>query len=703
MSHISKNIRIFFLILSIILAIIIHKILTNSWSPTDSKTTFIFQNLILMIILGSTLIEDKFTKPVDALINSFMVLIALISVRKPIYYIAWNGNMLYAGIVFLFSIISIILGSEEDSVNTARNRIARFSYHISTFFGRANLIFSITFLLAIFSFFSSQQVDFLVLICFWAFIIIAQPIGLLSLFQNIFSLFEKKKIIECGKIISVTVPGILKYEPINDINVQVGNFIVFKQAQNRLAVVIDRFRLNDKNIAQAILLESIPKIPFKETSLQYNKLYHIGTIDDLKRILDKNNTIITKLQRFVGIIIENSSIGEITFRIASDINVEEGNILEAEVDGHQVLFQIVNAKTDTEVLLPEVKVGLVKGIAQQVGIWNKEKVRFDKYGWVPPIHTPLFLIDKTLRVDCEIKPNEFILGYIPNTNFPIIANVDTLITHHTAILGITGSGKTELAFTIIQKMIDLKTKVFCVDFTGDYIDEFKNFKPQILSLSSENAQELNDKLLEAETGQYGAGKEIKALEQFKSVLITEIMTMVSSFISSENYLGILELSEIANTSATIAITELYLSQIFSYARNHRASKQKFCVVLEEAHTIIPESQTMGAQDKFSKATISKICQIALQGRKYNVGLLVIAQRTANVTKTVLNQCNSVIVFNSYDKTGFDFLENYVGPGMISAIPNLKWLQSLVVGRGFKSGRPIIMEIPQKPKFSEKNQ
>jgi hypothetical protein len=39
--------------------------------------------------------------------------------------------------------------------------------------------------------------------------------------------------------------------------------------------------------------------------------------------------------------------------------------------------------------------------------------------------------------------------------------------------------------------------------------------------------------------------------------------------------------------------------------------------------------------------------------------------------------------------------------MISAIPNLKWLQGMVVGRGFKSGRPLIMEIPFKQKFQKK--
>lgn len=346
------------------------------------------------------------------------------------------------------------------------------------------------------------------------------------------------------------------------------------------------------------------------------------------------------------------------------------------------------------------KAGVVKGVAQQVGIWNPGKVRFEKYGWVPPMHAPLFLIDKSYQVKYEIQPNELILGHIPNTNFPVIANVETLITHHTAILGITGSGKTQMAFTIIGKMVELKAKVFCVDFTGDYRDEFSSLKPEMLTLPEDKAKALNERLLAVETGKFGAPTEIGELEKFKSILVPEIQKVVEQFIKSDKCLGIFELSEISNTSATIAVTEYFLSQIFSYARQHRAEGRKFCIVLEEAHTVIPESQTMGVQDKYSKATIGKISQIALQGRKYNVGLLVIAQRTANVTKTVLNQCNSVIVFNSYDKTGLDFLENYVGPGMIAAIPNLKWLHSMVVGRGFKSGRPLIMEIPEKAKLGK---
>ena len=374
------------------------------------------------------------------------------------------------------------------------------------------------------------------------------------------------------------------------------------------------------------------------------------------------------------------------------------------IDGKDILYQIVNVELSLDKMSEGAFTDAAIGIAQQVGEWNSKKIRFEKFGWIPNLYSPLYLVDKKYDVSYTLKENELILGNIPNTKFPIIANAETMVTHHTAILGITGSGKTELAFTIIQKMEECKTKIFCVDFTGDYIDEFSELNPHKISLPEEMIVTLNEKLFDAETGEFGAGKEKKALEEFKKKLIPQVEKGIKEFIDSEEkHLGILELSEISNTSASIAVTELYISSIFKVARESRGSGQKYCIVLEEAHTIIPEDRTLGVQDKFSKATISKICQIALQGRKFKVGLLVIAQRTANVTKTVLNQCNSIIIFNSFDKTGYDFMENYIGKDMVAAIPNLKNLQSVVAGRAFKSGRPLIMTIPFKDKFEDERE
>ena len=79
----------------------------------------------------------------------------------------------------------------------------------------------------------------------------------------------------------------------------------------------------------------------------------------------------------------------------------------------------------------------------------------------------------------------------------------------------------------------------------------------------------------------------------------------------------------------------------------------------------------------SKAVVNKMGQVALQGRKYGVGLLVIAQRTANVSKTVLTQCNTIVCYQAFDETSFTFLGNYIGKDLVQALPNLKRYHAIV--------------------------
>jgi hypothetical protein len=42
------------------------------------------------------------------------------------------------------------------------------------------------------------------------------------------------------------------------------------------------------------------------------------------------------------------------------------------------------------------------------------------------------------------------------------------------------------------------------------------------------------------------------------------------------------------------------------------------------------------------------------------GWLLVTQRTANVTKTILNQCNSIFAMRTFDETGKEVLSNYIG-------------------------------------------
>lgn len=82
----------------------------------------------------------------------------------------------------------------------------------------------------------------------------------------------------------------------------------------------------------------------------------------------------------------------------------------------------------------------------------------------------------------------------------------------------------------------------------------------------------------------------------------------------------------------------------------------------------------------------------LQGRKYGMGCLLITQRTANVTKSILNQCNTVCAMRSYDATGMGFLENYVGSAHASLLATLPDRTAVVFGRASSCNAPIVVRL-----------
>jgi hypothetical protein len=72
--------------------------------------------------------------------------------------------------------------------------------------------------------------------------------------------------------------------------------------------------------------------------------------------------------------------------------------------------------------------------------------------------------------------------------------------------------------------------------------------------------------------------------------------------------------------------------------------------------------------------------------------LIITQRTANVTKTTLNQCNTIFAFQSFDQTGLDFLKNYMGEEYSHAISTLPTRHAILVGKASSSTRPLLFSV-----------
>ena len=346
------------------------------------------------------------------------------------------------------------------------------------------------------------------------------------------------------------------------------------------------------------------------------------------------SAVVNRTSSIVGFVVEESTISHIRFEVIPGEEIGEGSLVFCIQGTLTVFYQVIDAKTSEETFQQNPH-GTHIVTAAQLG--SRGSTGFSKYSWIPNMNTPVFTTQNHPSPTKDQPEGTFILGNIPGTEIPVVADFDHMLEYHTAILGVTGTGKTEFAFDIIKQGISDGAKIFCVDFTGDYAKRLQDLNPVFLGLDQETSEELAQLIDNVETGDYSAAAEKKALNRYMGTINPLVQGMVQKFLEREDggSLGIFELDDIANTRTTLRATELYLSNIFKWAKENRKRK-RILIVLEEAHTVVPEMNLFGRDRSDTTAVVGRITQIALQGRKYGVGLLVISQRTALVSKTLLS-------------------------------------------------------------------
>lgn len=72
--------------------------------------------------------------------------------------------------------------------------------------------------------------------------------------------------------------------------------------------------------------------------------------------------------------------------------------------------------------------------------------------------------------------------------------------------------------------------------------------------------------------------------------------------------------------------------------------------------------------------------------------IIVTQRTANVTKSILNQCNTIFALRVFDDTGKSFLENYIGRDYSDTLPTLEERHAIVIGKGIGLKQPVILQL-----------
>ena len=394
----------------------------------------------------------------------------------------------------------------------------------------------------------------------------------------------------------------------------------------------------------------------------------------------------------IGFVVEDSSIGRIRFEVAGGQTLQQGNLVFCGQGEAAVFYQILDARTAEETFEANPR-GTHIVLAGQLGTPLTDR-GFVRFGWVPEMNAPVFLAkERALPSDQTEVTGGFQVGVVPGSDIPVMGSMEGMQEHHTAILGMTGTGKTELALDIVRQAIEVGQKVICVDFTGEYRSRLADLDPVLVGLDEEDSQGLTATVEAIEVGQFKSEAEKRALSSLLDTARPKVQVQVEEFLKAEGgALAVFELSDIANTRATLRATELYLSTVFAWAREHRQAR-RVLLVLEEAHTVIPEMNVFGFDKGETQAVVARMGQIALQGRKYGVGLLLISQRTALVSKTLLSQCNTVFAFALVDKTSLDYLSNVFSSEHVSVVSDLPFRRAVAHGVGILSDRPIVVEIP----------
>lgn len=686
----NKRTRLIFLGLSLALLVAIGWLVRGDWDFILND--FWFTSGFLLLILLSLIDQPHFSKDSNVFINAVTASISLLLVNEgDRSWIFW----FFLSISFYLAISSYILMWLRNNQLSNEKKWIQFFSRLNRQIGKPETLFSAFFLWGAINQFGLNTNEFNYLLLYWVIFMILNIPSLAGIINRLFDKKEKdKQDYALGRIFGVQSKNtfLVKLFPERKETIRLFDFVEFTYSIEssksiRQGLVLDSYLLNEEQWIKVLTTSEINQI------FENKRIYKNHSDDIIYKIKEIPET--KYLDSFIGIVTENSNIQKVRFIYNSKTAIQEGQLLQIKVGDKKavVYYQIVEGITKIETLENKNETGLIIGEALQLGTWNHEKVRFEQFGWVPEINSPVYLsanIDET-----KIEKDEFQIGQIPGTNFPVIINKSIALTHHTAVLGVTGTGKSVFSRNLIREYLkDENIKVICIDFTGEYTDKFIDLKPikTVPDDKSEKIFKLLEEVIKEEDKGYK--KEQTIIDGFKKEAAKIFNDSITDFLKSEDKISIFELPDVSNSWSILEYTRLFFRLLFHIAKKEKSFGNRICIVLEEAHTVIPETASLGVSDFASKAAVNSIAQIALQGRKYNVGLLVIAQRTANVSKTVLTQCNTIIAFQEFDKTSSEFLSNYFGQGIAETLPKLKFRQAIAAGKALKSNVPMIFEVPE---------
>lgn len=723
----SLNIKQRFVVVTIYIALIlgIGYYFTNSWKfviDTNDPLNAVLIATGLALILSTYITEPYFSKPVDVITRWVAVFLFLIGLNNRSCLSLYNYWIIASISFTVFALLLIFLHGFKKFENQQRIAVD-FICKIS----RPEIVFTLLYFDIVVSFFRFYPLEYPILVGFGFLLAVNKPIiwtvKWLSNYINYFSVNSDPGEF-LGQIIGHESTDLYKVELANDNpfrqqrlksrlvyleNITHGVVGIVLSEQILLGkkwIQILSLRDKNQNLISFNLKTLKPLSNEKSIFSKTNAVYLLNLLtleEEIKKTVEAN-VIYSNFTNLIGTVWEGSTINKIKFNklftdeLLSERGIGEGSIIQTVIANQEVLYQIIDAKTDEESLEYKDTHGFTIGTAQKLGRYDFTKNELNTVKWLPEIYTPVFLLNPT---QLNYEPKNFI-GKLPNTNYGIpIKLPNDLVTHNTAILGILGIGKSCLTFELLQKLIsETNVKIFCLDLTNQYAKELPTYIAPAM-IQEEITQDSRDNLRNNNlTGVAGNpatwGNEVL----YNTTLVAELDAFIASdkriITINPDWHNVSKAGANFNIQHKVDLTvaekgRIISEKIFIKAKSLGETQEaRYLIVFEEAHSLVPEWNSV-SNDGDKNAT-NGTAKVILQGRKYGLGSMVITQRTANISKSILNQCNTIFALRVFDDTGKQFLENYIGSDYSNLLPTLEERHCVAIGKAMKLKQPVILEL-----------
>lgn len=707
----SQRARFLLLLIEVVVLCFASWIAFGKVFPPNGDKGFWFYTALLGLLLGSRLDTPFFAKPSDVFLYAAPAAIALAlgnswekwSEGVRVAYCLAMVFCILAGLVASIAILTV------DSKTIGWQRASNSARILAETLGAPRTIFTVIILFALYAFHASAPREFGVILVAWVLTGVLSPMeGALRISRRLRRIFEPNAILEAdGEVVAYQTPGLILIRQAGSGKIEPGNVIAVQDplGKTRLTLALDYvgrdegILLRTIEIADANVAGELTK---QLSWLPPNTVACISVPDEAISAIH----LVNDKAALVGLVAADTSVERLFFEVVKDEGLEEGRLVEVDIGKRRVTYQLVNGLTKEEVVQQKNTYGFARAQAQKIGEWDVEGKRFKIVKWLPAPNAPVFLNNAE-----EFEPNSHAIGHFPGTNYPVsVKSVDELVTHNTAILGILGVGKSVLAIELVERMMAAGVKAICVDLTNQYSIELAVYVDVVQA--STTAAELQ------RIGSAGKAKVSQNVEdggsrkEFAAAMGTHIRT----FLDPANPSRLLvfnpthfevwrqDSKPFSGNASMASLSPAEITHIISQATLEAAAalgmtdKARVCLVYEEAHSLVPEWNSAVADG--DKSASNGSARAILQGRKYGLGCLLISQRTANVTKTILNQCNTIFAMRTFDDTGKDFLSNYIGADYASSLSSLSERHAVFFGRASSCENPVLIRLNDREKFIE---